>query len=357
MSGAAGGRCQACGKSHLVSINLAACADCVRARPEEVMPHIQEVQDASRREFDLPPRPPRDLDGVRCHLCGNECRIDEGGRGYCGLRTNRGGKLVHLAGTPARGILRSYHDPLPTNCVAAWVCEGRERYGDDNLAVFYGACTFNCLFCQNWQYRYMSPEDPSIRAEELADKADSRTFCVCYFGGDPSAQMLHALETSRILARRGVRICWETNGSMHPRLLDEALGLSLETGGCLKFDLKAYDDNLHRALTGVSNQRTLANFARAAERVAERPDLPLLVASTLLVPGYIDAREVGRLAAFVASFDPSIPYSLLVFHPHSFMPDLPRTSVSHAEECEHVARQAGLSNMHVGNRYLLSRDY
>lgn len=357
MSEKGGGRCQACGRSHLVSLNLAACADCLRVRPEQLRTRVREVQDASRRQFDLPLRPPRDPAGVLCRLCGNECRIGEGGRGYCGLRSNRAGKLVHLAGTPGRGILHWYHDPLPTNCVAAWVCEGRERYGQNNLAVFYGACTFNCLFCQNWQYRYMSPDDPTISAQELANRADSRTFCVCYFGGDPSAQMLHALETSRILARRGVRICWETNGSMHPKLLDEALSLSLETGGCVKFDLKAYDDHLHRALTGVSNQRTLANFARAAERVAERPDVPLLVASTLLVPGYIDASEVGRLAAFIASLSPGIPYSLLGFHPHFRMLDLPRTSVSHAEECEHVAAQAGLSNVHVGNRHLLSEDY
>jgi len=351
------GRCQVCGKSTLVARNLAACADCIRDHPERVMAHIRQLQEASRREFGLPLAPPRESEGVACRLCVNECQIPEGGKGFCGLRTNQGGKLVHLAGSAARGILHWYYDPLPTNCVAAWVCQGKDKHGYNNLAVFYGACTFNCLYCQNWQYRNMSAEEKAISAEELAEAADSRTFCVCYFGGDPAAQMLHALAASRILSKRGIRVCWETNGSMHPRLLDRAVELAVETGGCVKFDLKAYDPSLHTALTGVSNERTLSNFARAAQWIGERPQPPLLVASTLLVPGYVDSREVGQLAAFIASLDPNIPCSLLGFHPHFLMPDLPCTSVGHADECERAASEAGLINVHIGNRHLLSRDY
>ena len=82
-----------------------------------------------------------------------------------------------------------------------------------------------------------------------------------------------------------------------------------------------------------------------------------MIASTLLVPGYLDVQEVGQLAAFIASLDSTIPYSLLGFHPHFFMPDLPRTSVRHARECEEAAREAGLVNVHIGNLHLLSREY
>jgi pyruvate formate lyase activating enzyme len=351
------GECRVCGTSSLVSRNLAACADCIREHPEKVMPHIRELQAVSREEFGLPTEPPRASHGVVCPLCANECSIGDGERGFCGLRTNRDGKLRHLAGTRRKGILHWYHDPLPTNCVAAWVCDGRDKYGYNNLAVFYGACTFNCLFCQNWHYREMTPEKGGMTAQELADKANRRSYCVCYFGGDPASHTPHALAASEILAGRGLRVCWETNGSMHPRLLDRAVALSLESGGCIKFDLKAYDDNLHRALTGVSNERTLENLARAARRISERREPPLVIASTLLVPGYVDVQEVSRLAALLASLDPTIPYSLLGFHPHFFMSDLPRTSVRHATECEHAAREAGLVNVRIGNLHLLSCDY
>jgi pyruvate formate lyase activating enzyme len=165
--------------------------------------------------------------------------------------------------------------------------------------------------------------------------------------------MPHALATSHCLAEKGMRICWETNGMMHPKFLKRAVEYSLETGGCLKFDLKAYDEGIHYALTSISNQHTLENFAHAGERFSERPELPLVIASTLLVPGYVEAEEVSKIAAFIASINPDIPYKLLAFAPSFYMSDMPFTSISHAYAAEQAALQAGLSNVRLGNRHLL----
>ncbi|MCS6953336.1 MAG: radical SAM protein [Bryobacterales bacterium] len=326
-------------------------------RPGEALAVAEQAHAATRRAFALPEMPPQTAGGRLCPLCSRECVIGEGQRGYCGLRTVRNGRLVNLAGTPARGLLTWYRDPLPTNCVADWVCRGSRMQGFHNLAVFYESCTLNCLFCQNWHFRETRVTASGISAEELASAANARTFCVCFFGGDPASQMPHALAAGRLLARRGVTVCWETAGMSRARLLDYAVELSLRSGGCVKFDLKAYDDTLHRALTGGSNAPTLENFARVARRIPERPDPPLLVASTLLVPGYVDAAEVGRIARFIASLDPSIPYALLGFAPHFAMGDLLRTSLSHAEEAEAAARAAGLTRVRIGNRHLLGADY
>ncbi len=337
-----------------VAAHLGVCLDCIRRRPEEALTIAKTAHAAARLPFDLPPAPPRAEGGVRCGLCGQDCAIGEGERGYCGLREVREGKLHHLAGTPDRGLLHWYRDPLPTNCVADWVCPGHHQRGKHNLAVFYAACSFDCLYCQNWHFREVNPlRSEKLTASGLADVANPRTYCVCYFGGDPAPQMAHALAASQLLAKRGVVVCWETNGSGHPRLMDRAVELSLRTGGCVKFDLKAYDENLHRALTGASNQRTLENFARAAVRFNERPDPPLVIAATLLVPGYVDAEEVGHIARFIAGFDPRIPYALLAFAPHFYFPDVGYTTRRQAEEAEAAAHNAGLTRVRIGNRHLL----
>jgi pyruvate formate lyase activating enzyme len=263
--------------------------------------------------------------------------------------------MIHLAGSPARGLLTWYRDPLPTNCVADWVCGAGEHGSCHNMAVFYASCTADCLFCQNWHFRKIEPNgSQTISADELADGVTPETFCICYFGGDPTSQMPHALAVSRRVAKRGVRVCWETNGMMHPKLLDAALDQSLQSCGCIKFDLKAFDEPLHEALTGFSNHRTLGNFARAAQRCAERREPPLVVASTLLVPGYVDANQVGKIARFIASIDATIPYALLAFAPSFEMSDLPRTSRSQAREAEAAARDAGLETVRVGNYHLLT---
>jgi pyruvate formate lyase activating enzyme len=275
-------------------------------------------------------------------------------------------------GVSAReGKLSWYHDPLPTNCVADWVCPGGTgagypeyacsavaEYGHKNLAVFFHACSVDCLFCQNWQFRKETLLDRTTNVSELVDAVDDKTSCICYFGGDPTPQLPFALKASR-LARgenkdRILRICFETNGSMHPRLLCEMMELALESGGCVKFDLKVWDENLHIALTGVTNRRTLENFRRAGEMGSRRLVPPALIASTLLVPGYVDEREIRNIARFIASVNPHIPYSLLAFYPHFFMSDLPRTPRKLAERCISIAREQGLQNVRVGNFHLLA---
>ncbi len=348
-------RCQVCfNRKANLSRYLGVCHICLKQGGSEAMKKAQAAHARAREEFDLTPLPPRHATGKTCSLCVNECKIGEGRSGFCGLRSVRSGRLIHLAGTPARGLLSWYRDPLPTNCVADWVCEGSRQIGYHNLAVFYASCTADCLFCQNWHFRQISPKRSRlIPAEELASAANIRTFCVCFFGGDPASQMPHALAVSRILASRGIRICWETNGSMHPKLLDAAVEYSLATGGCIKFDLKAWNENLHKALTGISNRRTLENFARAACRTKEREEPPLVVASTLLIPGYVDVEEVRQIAEYIAGIDPDIPYALLAFAPSFFMSDLPCTTVEHAAEAEAAARAAGLKNVRIGNRHLL----
>jgi pyruvate formate lyase activating enzyme len=66
--------------------------------------------------------------------------------------------------------------------------------------------------------------------------------------------------------------------------MKKAAALSLESGGTIKFDLKAWDENLHHALCGVLNRQTLRNFEWLAEYGKQRKVPPLLTASTLLVP-------------------------------------------------------------------------
>lgn len=371
--------CRLCRRvSEEISKALGVCGNCIRERAEKALPFAAKVHAESREKFCLPLHPPKDENGVKCNLCVNECSIPKGGKGYCGLRENADGRLVHLAGTPSRGLLEWYYDPLPTNCVADQFCPGGTgagypkfayrkgaEYGYRNLAVFYEACTFNCLFCQNWHYRYGSAtRSQAVSAEELASKADKNTACICYFGGDPTPQLMHAIRTSELAVavaaaeEKILRICWETNGSMNLQSVEKIAELSMKSGGCIKFDIKTWDENLNIALCGTTNKRTLQNFEWLAEymvsnMVEERKEVPFLVASTLLVPGYVDALEVKGIAEFIANLDTNIPYNLLAFSSQFYMCDMPTTSRRHAEECLAAAKRAGLKRVRVGNQHLL----
>jgi len=106
-------------------------------------------------------------------------------------------------------------------------------------------------------------------------------------------------------------------------------------------------------LCGVSNVRTKENFERAAQWIKKRSDPPFLIASTLLVPGYIDEEEIRSISEWIASLDPEIPYALLAFHPQFLFKDLPTTSRALAFRCKEVAEAAGLQRVRIGNLHLL----
>ena len=366
------GRCRFCERSgKTISDVIGFCADCIRSHFSEVWPEISRVHARSRKAYDLPTAPPRDPEGLSCDICFNRCRIPEGQYGFCGLRQVRDGKLK--GGRPHEGNLSLYYDPIPTNCVASFVCPagtgcGYPRYarakgperGYHNLAVFYHACAFNCLYCQNYHFKEKTFSPDKFHARDLARAADEITNCICFFGGDPCPQILHALKAASLaMKRKGndtLRICWETNGSLNQPYLSMMAQVSLQSGGCVKCDLKAWDQGLHQALCSVTNGKTLDNFQALSKLISERPDPPFLIASTLLVPGYVDEHEVDGIARFIRVLDPDIPYSLLGFWPHFYLKDLPRTSRAHALRCQEVAQRAGLTRVHTGNVHMLGEE-
>ncbi len=367
------GTCKRCGlESNTISDAIGFCIDCIREHFSEVWPDIEQVHRKSRQLFNLPEVPPRDQDGILCDLCHNKCMIGEGKTGYCGIRKVENGKI--RGGRPHEGNFYHYNDPLPTNCVGSFACPAGTgagypkyartlgpEYGFENLAVYYNACSFNCLYCQNFRFKEYTFSAERTTAKQLADAVSKKTSCICYFGGDPSPQILHAIKSAKLATENAggkpLRICWETNGAMSPKYLTKIAELSLKSGGCIKFDLKAWHEGLHMALCGVSNKQTLENFRELAKLIPKRPQPPLLIASTLLIPGYVDYKEVEAIAKFIASINPHIPYSLLAYYPHFMLEDLPKTSKNHALVCKKIAEDAGLTWVHVGNEHLLGNDY
>jgi pyruvate formate lyase activating enzyme len=148
-------------------------------------------------------------------------------------------------------------------------------------------------------------------------------------------------------------MCFEWNGCGNTKLVRKVAELSLVSGGNIKFDLKCFNSTVSHALSGVSNKRAFENFEMVAnEFYTQRSKVPLLTATTLLVPGYVDRIEIEKISEFIAEINPEIPYSLLVFHPDFNMTDLPVTSFQDTAEYYKIAKKH-LKRVHVGNLHLL----
>ncbi len=376
------GKCKLCGRQSIViSDVLGVCVDCIRSRWGEAKKLVELVHVYSRSKFKLPPLTPRSKDGFRCNICGRGCILSNGETGYCGFRSYTRGSLTVKTGSNNYAIGLYYYDPHPTNCVAYSICPAvtgrgypvyaltpRGERGYYNIAVFYGGCNLDCLYCQNWEYRRMTMEGkPLLSIDALVDAVNRETTCVCFFGGDPAPWSTHALvaakkmiDKAKRIGLKVFRICWETNGLWNPLLFRKAVELSLETGGIVKVDFKAWTPQVYAALTGIdpSGVRIIReNIRIASEYFNKRRDPPLLVVSTLLVPGYIDDYEIDQMTRYVARLNTKIPYIFLGFHPDYLLKDLPRTSIYHAKRAVEIARRNGLENVYVENGWLLGNDY
>ncbi len=369
------GRCKRCGKESITISNLIGyCADCIRAF-ESIPKELMGIHISTRRKFNV-----SYLSGLKgrfkCNICLNNCSLGKEVSGLCGNYIyDEGFKSVLGSFDLAYGSW--YYDPHPTNCVAFPVCPaitglGYPKYslrpngevGYYNLAVFYATCSLNCLFCQNWYGRIEAIRTSQIIAvDELVNAAlNDKVTCICYFGGDPTPNVIHAMRASRETLNkvrgRVLRICWETNGTVNPSIMREMARISLESGGIVKIDLKAWTPQVYEVLTGVNAaERVMENIKLVASMADLRDSPPLLVVSILLVPGYVDEFEVSNIAEFISSVNPEIPVVLLAFHPHFMLNDLPRTSRDHMYKAIKIMREHGIKHVYVGNEWLLGNDY
>ncbi|MFX1496044.1 MAG: radical SAM protein [Promethearchaeota archaeon] len=360
---------------------LSVCRECIFNKDWEIIkPYILSIHSQVRNLINLPQKPPK-AEGsdirLKCDFCINECILSSEDTSYCGLRNvskNKDDSLPYP--THSKGYIHGYLDPNPTNCCNAWFCpagtssgyphysniDGPE-FGTYSYAAFLYGCSFNCLFCQNSSHKYISKKsltDVEILATQIAK--NKKITCICYFGGTPEPQLPFSINlANKILEKikneepkRKFRVCWEWNGSGRRDLAEKSMQIALESGGNIKFDLKAFFEKLNLSLCGVSNKRTLENFQYLAENYfgTRGETMPEISACTLMVPGYVNYEEVEQIARFVGGINRKIPYSLLIFHRAYQMQDLPITPKDQVRNCLKVAKKY-LDNVNLGNKFLL----
>jgi pyruvate formate lyase activating enzyme len=125
-------------------------------------------------------------------------------------------------------------------------------------------------------------------------------------GGEVAVQPQFALALLQALHREGISTALETN-MLAPWEVYEPL---LKETDLLMFDIKLFQDQLHKKWTGVSNQSILENSAKAAKM------LPYLV-RTPVIPGVNDnPEEIGSIARFLSGLGGEmLYYELLRFNP------------------------------------------
>jgi pyruvate formate lyase activating enzyme len=264
--------------------------------------------------------------------------IRPGLRGICGVRENRDGILVALAGDR---VVAFAVDPIEKKPFFHFL-PGTTAY-----SIATAGCNFRCRFCQNWEIsqwtRERSEPVPGLvtSARDIVDSALSRRCrTVAYTYTEPTVFFELAVETAWLAADAGLRNVLVTNGYMTA----EALAMIAPVLDGANVDLKSFSDGYYRKVCGATLGPVLDTIRRMRERAI------WVEVTTLLVPGRNDSdQELAALAGWLADLDREIPWHVSAFSPAYRMLDVPPTPVASLHRAAGLGRDAGLHYVYTGN--------
>lgn len=273
-----------------------------------------------------------------CHLCHQRCSISPGGRGLCGVRENRGGRLYSLN---YGKTISAAADPIEKKPLRHYM-PGTKTY---SLAA--EGCNLRCAWCQNWEISQQPGPGRSIRGaavgpEEHIEKAFAwgcRSVSFTY--SEPTVFAEYALEIMKKARSAGLKNIWVTNGFMSREALSEILPLL----DAANVDLKAFEEDVYRKYCGGRLWPVLENIRTMHESGVH------VEVTTLVVPGVNDdPAQLAGIAGFIATeLDPSVPWHISRFHPAWHMKDREPTPADTIRAAEKLGKEAGLRRIHPGN--------
>jgi pyruvate formate lyase activating enzyme len=179
------------------------------------------------------------------------------------------------------------------------------------VVAWTAGCMWRCLYCHNpdtWTMTNGIPVSIEQATAELRKYRHGLKMMaggLTVSGGEPLMQHRFVLKLLTAARKMGIHTALDTQGYLGDRLTDR----DLEVIDLVLLDLKAWDPERHRRLTGMDNAPT-HEFAR---RLAARR-LPVWV-RFVLVPGLTDdPQEISSIARFAADLGNVERVDVLPFH-------------------------------------------
>jgi pyruvate formate lyase activating enzyme len=278
------------------------------------------------------------LDGnrVRCYACAHRCVVNDGGRGICQVRYNRGGTLF-----VPHGYVAALH-PDPT--------EKKPFFhilpGSTTLTLGMLGCDLHCANCQNWDISQTLRDanagySPTLASPEqivqIARRVGAQLVGSSY--NEPLITSEWAVEIFRVAVENGLRCVYVSNGNATREVLEYIRPYVVG----YKIDLKSMRDRNYRKL-GMPLQIVLDSIKTVKEMGF------WLEVVTLVIPGFNDSsEELTDAARYLASISQDIPWHVTAFHPDYRMTDTDYTSASTLLRAAEIGQQAGLRYVYAGN--------
>lgn len=165
---------------------------------------------------------------------------------------------------------------------------------------------------------------------------------VGFTGGDLCCKPDFYTECARLIKEKTeLWVLIETNGY---GLTPENLNLLREAGvDSYWLDIKAFDDETHKWLTGCSNRGILA----LPEEMLKRGFV--LEVLSLYIPKVVETQQLTEIGRLLSRLDSNIPFTILAFFPENQMMDYRHPTAQEMVEAFLEVKATGLENVRLGN--------
>jgi pyruvate formate lyase activating enzyme len=275
---------------------------------------------------------------VHCFLCRHHCKINDGKRGLCGVRENKGGTLYTLV----YGLPCSYHvDPIEKKPLFHFYP------GSKAFSIATAGCNFRCRHCQNHEISQMPRDEGRIDGQkmepsevvELAAKAGCKSISYTYT--EPTVFYEYALDSAKLAKERGIYNNFVTNGYIE----EEPLRSIKPFLDAANIDLKGFNKEFYKKVCGAELEGVL-------DTIKVYKSLGIWIElTTLVIPGYNDKEEeLKAIAQFIKNdLGVETPWHVSAFYPTYKLIDVPRTPAKTLERAREIGLEAGLRYVYMGN--------
>ena len=274
---------------------------------------------------------------IECEICPRRCRLADGQRGLCFVRSRAGDAIMLDTYGRSSGYCIDPIEKKPLNHFLP---------GTPVLSFGTAGCNLACKFCQNWDI------SKSREMDTLADEAAPETIAraaetlgcrsVAFTYNDPVIFHEYAIDVAEACRARGVRTVAVTAGYHLPAARAEFYAHM----DAANVDLKAFTEEFYRKVCGGA----LAPVLETLEYLRHETKVWFEI-TTLLIPGENDSpAEIEAMSRWIADrLGPDVPVHFTAFHPDWKMTGKTHTPPATLARAREIARANGLRHVYTGN--------
>lgn len=271
---------------------------------------------------------------MKCEVCYRHCNINEGGTGFCGVRTCKDGKVI--PGNYGK-ITAVALDPIEKKPLKMFMS------GSKILSIGSYGCNLRCPFCQNYDISWgreiksfagrtqiISPKDIVLKAIDLKSQGN---IGIAFTYNEPLLGYEFVRDTARLAKEKDLVTVLVTNGTASAQVYEEIAPYI----DAMNIDIKSFSSDFYRNLVN-------GNLAMTKDFIDRSVKSCHVELTNLIIPGENDSEEEMReLSKWIHFLEikagKKIPLHVTRFFPKFHMTDRDATNIDLIYRLADVARE------------------